>query len=1089
MEPETLKQIIKLLQKLFESYIYVDIAQNPPDVGIPNYHHRKINLIEELGNIKTENRKFYEFYQEIQTILSVVRDGHLSISSYTTPKGIQFFEYWAVNAFRYIIKEYKGEQRIFITIREDYINKYDNNTQTFLRNHLEIPIKSINDMDPFDYIQSWSQFICVKNQIHSKFVHNLYYIPGFYLLINPLNYTEFIENEFEFEDNKIIRVSYIIGKPEIKSEKFKQFFINMVKKYRNERFLPPIDELKNIFLHKNILNQELKTEEKKINWDVEYSENKEYIKCRVDNENQVNVLAQNTFYLDFQISAGKIMYCAKLFHSNNYPIILIEDRNTGGYPNLAYLMIQLFQMREVERTYSAMKYNEINKKYLNIEKSYGEYIYNPDTCEMINSFDNFSEIIDYYNYSGLNITHKRTNAYVELNSLSERKAYNEFRKKYENSSNLKRPTDIIIFTDGYAFSSGSTFIKGLQNIGGAIIVGFLGNPKINGTDLFDASQSDSGIFNFDNTEISKNLSNLGFHILGFTFIEVFDDSYKSKNPIPREYQMIPVDYRVDIYSFYSDDNYDEFIKKGKDIHKLFNEGNYCNFNNKKLLLHDDNKCKNFDNLEHAHGGFKCGKNNQWDKNDCAPYYCDIGYSFDQHLKKCVKDCMVDWPVNFIFEDNFTNTYNISHDEKLEFITLNHNGSYYVFESSENYIDKYPKICFIKGMKNIVINKDKKSEKDIILNINTIKSDINIMNYRAENILFDKLLFFKEKKMFIFQSSKKHILLINKILNNNNKNNNIKYLKYNNSIKYQDILNINNEYFIDYSANSFILEKEETYIIYFNYDNQDQIFVNINPIESNENISFAKNKMNYLYLQKGNIYTLEFPNDILDIMIKLSRETSNSEVSIEDNTALLNSDNLYYHYIKSESKKLKIKVEKNDAIIEFLYNLTTKNVIEDVNFEKSVLKLDKEINILKIPKKFKNINIELLNNNNNALYSIYQGYSILPFSHYSEADKEDRMSSNITFKVSEPYSDEIKVKENEYYIIMIRIFEGNLNIMINGEKESANEKKGLEWYYILLIIIGSILIIIIIFVIIIIIKRRKGISNDDIEEKIEGLTEV
>ena len=54
-------------------------------------------------------------------------------------------------------------------------------------------------------------------------------------------------------------------------------------------------------------------------------------------------------------------------------------------------------------------------------------------------------------------------------------------------------------------------------------------------------------------------------------------------------------------------------------------------------------------MEHAHGGFKCGQNNQWDKNNCAPYYCDIGYSFDQHLKKCVKDCMVDWTVNFIFE--------------------------------------------------------------------------------------------------------------------------------------------------------------------------------------------------------------------------------------------------------------------------------------------------------------------------------------------------------------------------------------------------------------------------------------------------------
>ena len=49
-----------------------------------------------------------------------------------------------------------------------------------------------------------------------------------------------------------------------------------------------------------------------------------------------------------------------------------------------------------------------------------------------------------------------------------------------------------------------------------------------------------------------------------------------------------------------------------------------------------------------------------------------------------------------------------------------------------------------------------------------------------------------------------------------------------------------------------------------------------------------------------------------------------------------------------------------------------------------------------------------------------------------------MSNNLTFKVPEPYSDEIKVKENEYYIIVIRIFEGDLNAIINGEKE--NEKK-------------------------------------------------
>ena len=64
--------------------------------------------------------------------------------------------------------------------------------------------------------------------------------------------------------------------------------------------------------------------------------------------------------------------------------------------------------------------------------------------------------------------------------------------------------------------------------------------------------------------------------------------------------MNPVDYRVDIYSSYSDDVYDEFIEKGKEIHKKFNEDNYCNSKNEKLLLHDE-KCENFEDLEYDHG--------------------------------------------------------------------------------------------------------------------------------------------------------------------------------------------------------------------------------------------------------------------------------------------------------------------------------------------------------------------------------------------------------------------------------------------------------------------------------------------------------
>ena len=61
-----------------------------------------------------------------------------------------------------------------------------------------------------------------------------------------------------------------------------------------------------------------------------------------------------------------------------------------------------------------------------------------------------------------------------------------------------------------------------------------------------------------------------------------------------------------------------------------------------------------------------------------------------------------------------------------------------------------------------------------------------------------------------------------------------------------------------------------------------------------------------------------------------------------------------------------------------------NVIENINFEKSELSLKNRINILKIPREFKKINIEI-SAQNFAQYSIFQGYSILPFSHYSEVE--------------------------------------------------------------------------------------------------------
>ena len=78
--------IIKNLKNLFEIYVFSDIAKNPPEIeGIPNYHHEKIDFQKRLSSVSTKNRKFYEFYQELQLIFGTVRDGHLNIVAKETP--------------------------------------------------------------------------------------------------------------------------------------------------------------------------------------------------------------------------------------------------------------------------------------------------------------------------------------------------------------------------------------------------------------------------------------------------------------------------------------------------------------------------------------------------------------------------------------------------------------------------------------------------------------------------------------------------------------------------------------------------------------------------------------------------------------------------------------------------------------------------------------------------------------------------------------------------------------------------------------------------------------------------------------------
>ena len=65
--------------------------------------------------------------------------------------------------------------------------------------------------------------------------------------------------------------------------------------------------------------------------------------CRVDVENEVNVIKINTFGnpSDSEPSLDVAEKCAYLFDENNYRIVIIFPKNGGGNPVIGYNIIKL----------------------------------------------------------------------------------------------------------------------------------------------------------------------------------------------------------------------------------------------------------------------------------------------------------------------------------------------------------------------------------------------------------------------------------------------------------------------------------------------------------------------------------------------------------------------------------------------------------------------------------------------------------------------------------------------------------------------------------------------------------------------------
>ena len=656
-----------------EGYVYLDFLKAPKQPQGKEGYIPKVDLIEELENINKTNRTFFDFYADIQNVLSKTRDGHFGIT--VNEMSDLYFHFYCLPFYVYVkevLDENNRTNDTYLTIEENTEFCSEGYSEETLNKTKELngkKILQINGMEPYSYLEEMSKKGNVVHSPQCRYILTYNYLSNLYLDSYPLKIEDLTTTiKFEGEEQEFT-IDYQLKRLEFFSEEFKQYYIKERRKYFKLNMpIPRFEEIELKFkIEKGLIDKDLLKDEEDI-WELKSSDGT--IKCRVDEVNQFNVLLQRSFAPNDFDNYEDIMYqCFSKFYSNDYKIIIIEFRNGGGYSELCVPFTQYVHPKILKPVISAMRVSDlIYKTFFKNDENL-----NPETCFPFTEKDNILDgKEDLYTVGNVNVTHKRTKDTEGFN-IYEKKIMENKRREYLSSGKTKKPTEILVFTDGFSFSCTSVFIRGLQVNGHGITVGYNARPDLDKTD-FDASQSNSAVETFDFSEYTQNLESLGFSSR-ITFTEEFDPNDKGEPQTPMEFQIYPVDEISDIYVGYDDERYDRFINVAKTIFEKYNdlENGECNPDN-KYLYYETSECDSVLEIDKAHGGYLCGENGKWNTSNCIAAYCDSGYILNNDRNECIKDPCE----NIALKE-------ISLNESKEYIfTIEPNNSYIFTIEAENY---------------------------------------------------------------------------------------------------------------------------------------------------------------------------------------------------------------------------------------------------------------------------------------------------------------------------------------------------------------------------------------------------------------------
>ena len=636
--------IKKSLSKIFnDTYIYNTISKNPPQPDFDENFYNKVDIQKELNDIKTEDKTLYSFYQDITKVTSRLKDGHLYTCFNELQDVLKNFAFLMPIKFK--IDTYDGKPRIFgknniNTEYQEYFTNYEDTFKTIEENE-DIPIKTINGKDPFDYIAEFGKnYIDFKNP-HANFPFKFKYLKISHTLnVFPLTLEELTDFTVVYENEKTFTTDFLIDShinlmPMPDENKLN----NILKDQKqNPSITFSLLELKNTVNNFPELNDIIVnfTTNNTIDWDEEVYDD---LACKVDKTNQLNVIYTSIFMYNSSVNPisyvtyyfGVIQYCMMAFGENEYPIVLIDDVDIGGIEPLTQTLLELMSpLSSSVKIPLYYKNTNITSQYLGKNKTMELVNYN--TCEFVTGNDLFEK--------GISVDYENKESEV----LSQ--PYMVFRKEFRDMvdksrasyKNKRKPTDIVVLTSGFSFSAAGLMLKFLQYYGMGIAVGYFGHP--NKPDVpYDSGIHPTSFFQHNELlEMSEDYRNLfekyNYQIQMPSSRIHYDPRDLNETSTPLEYIITPVDEIAPIYEFLNADNYDKFIGVAKKILEKYKTE--CNPKNKNLILLDSECDKSFGN-NYTHGGYECGSDGKWNKTKCVASTCELGFIYDHASKSCVVD--------------------------------------------------------------------------------------------------------------------------------------------------------------------------------------------------------------------------------------------------------------------------------------------------------------------------------------------------------------------------------------------------------------------------------------------------------------------